>query len=151
MKTLVTHHVTMDISNLKHIVSVRDYFVKRNKLTHFKHVQIHVQSALQVQFARNVIRVMDWEMTNAFLVPQELIWLLEVVSVFNFIGGFFKYFPLVCPSNCATCTSSTSCQSCTNGAYLYNSKCPTTCPDGYFGSGTFCMSKEGIEDRFFNP
>ncbi|KRX07463.1 Insulin-like growth factor binding protein, N-terminal [Pseudocohnilembus persalinus] len=37
-----------------------------------------------------------------------------------------------CPSECATCTQFTVCQTCNTGYYLYNNDCLANCPDGYY-------------------
>lgn len=43
-----------------------------------------------------------------------------------------------CPSNCATCTSSSNCDSCPPGRYLYETTTSTTCvkncPAGYYAN-----------------
>jgi len=69
------------------------------------------------------------------------------------LSGFFgRYCNSICPSNCAICTSSDSCEECKNGLYgktcvpcpehctrcLSNSSC-SVCDDGYFG--TMCTEQ----------
>ncbi|CAG9320645.1 unnamed protein product [Blepharisma stoltei] len=50
-----------------------------------------------------------------------------------------------CQSSCATCDGGTSsdCLSCT-GSYYLNGVCYTTCPNGYTGSGTSCVSSVSL-------
>lgn len=45
-----------------------------------------------------------------------------------------------CPKECATCLSNTTCLSCTDGYYLYNRTCLTTCPDRFYPKSRNCDS-----------
>ena len=54
-------------------------------------------------------------------------------------GSGFYYDPVnnictSCSSGCVSCADSMSCNSCSNGNYLYLDKCITTCPTGYAAS-----------------
>ena len=59
--------------------------------------------------------------------------------------------PVICSTNCLTCTTSTSCTKCNIGYYLVNGKCTSCpanatcdgtvtfrCPSGYYRNGTTC-------------
>ena len=59
--------------------------------------------------------------------------------------------PVICSTNCLTCTTSTSCTKCNIGYYLINGKCTSCpanatcdgtvtfrCPSGYYRNGTTC-------------
>jgi hypothetical protein len=50
----------------------------------------------------------------------------------NTFPNFTTNVCVVCPSQCLTCTSTTSCQSCTTNYYLLNNSCLTDCPSGYY-------------------
>lgn len=52
----------------------------------------------------------------------------------------YIFTPLIdCPSNCATCTNSSHCQTCNSGYGLVNNQC-ATCPAGHYPTPTSCES-----------
>ena len=58
------------------------------------------------------------------------------LSIFVFVFFLFS-FHSACSSNCAICTSLSSCSHCSSG-FLYQDACITTCPTGYYGSSKLC-------------
>ena len=57
----------------------------------------------------------------------------------NFEHNIKKNFSLDCPTNCATCTSSSVCQTCKSGFGLQGTAC-NTCPGGTWLNGQTCQS-----------
>ncbi len=68
-------------------------------------------------------------------------WMEIIVMVpFDYEKCIILKFSLACNSNCASCTSSTVCQTCKSGFGLQSDMC-STCPTGTYLSGQTCIGK----------
>ena len=57
---------------------------------------------------------------------------MEFVKVFYSLKE--KFISIDCPTNCKVCTSSTTCDTCIGGFYMYQGLCIGSCPSATFPS-----------------
>jgi len=91
-----------------------------------------------LQPAKLVKADLVYKAASATLALEGPIWMVKIAKVKNFLLIKLIIF-LACPSNCATCTSDSMCQTCKSGFGLQSNQCDT-CPSGTFLEGQACKT-----------